>query len=50
MWKIPAYFDSRSFVSFRQMLQAFWRITMQTFEPENPKNNKTNTNIELINK
>ena len=43
-------FNIRFFVSFRQVLQAFWTITMQKFEPENPKNNKTNKNIELINK
>ena len=50
MWTIPAYFDTCFFVSFRQELQTFWAITVQTFEPENPKNNNTNTNIELINK
>lgn len=42
-------FHIRFFVSFRQVLQAFWTITMQKFEPENPKNNKTNKSINLIN-
>jgi hypothetical protein len=43
-------FNIRFFVSFRQVLQAFWTIIMLNYEPENPKNNKTNKNIKLINK
>jgi hypothetical protein len=50
MWKIPAYSDTHFFDSLRQVLQAFWTITMQTFELGNPKSNKINTHIKLIKK